>query len=64
MEMEATPLHFNELPPHYLSVASSRIAMTRMLQDLAINTPVSEMQILTVVREEIASKGKPQFSYL
>jgi hypothetical protein len=57
-------IHFNELPPHYLSVASSRIAMTRTLQDLAVNTPVSEMQILTVVSEEIASEEKLQFSYL
>jgi hypothetical protein len=38
--------------------------MTRMLQDLAVDTPVSEMQILTMVSEEIASKGKSQFSYL
>jgi hypothetical protein len=30
--------------------------MTRLLQDLAVNTPVSEMQILTVVSEGIASK--------
>jgi len=44
-------IHFNELPPNYLSVASSRIAMTRTLQDLAVNTPVSEMQILTIVSE-------------
>jgi hypothetical protein len=29
-----------------------------MLQDLAVNTPVSEMQILTVVSKGIASKGK------
>jgi hypothetical protein len=29
--------------------------MTRTLQDLAVNTPVGEMQILTMVSEEIAS---------
>lgn len=34
---------------HYTAASSPRLAFNRMLSDLAINTPVDQMQILSIV---------------
>ncbi|KFY14404.1 hypothetical protein V492_02651 [Pseudogymnoascus sp. VKM F-4246] len=41
-------VHFSEVPVFYLPSGSTRIAVTRLLQDLAVNTPVDEMQIISM----------------
>ncbi|KAK7227932.1 hypothetical protein V2G26_000102 [Clonostachys chloroleuca] len=40
--------HFHGLPMHYTAASSPRLAFNRMLSDLAINTPVDQMQILSI----------------
>ena len=39
----------HQLPLHYTAASSPRIAMTRMLSDLAMNTPVEDLQIMSIV---------------
>jgi hypothetical protein len=34
---------------HYTAASSPRLAFNRMLSDLAVNTPVDQMQILSIV---------------
>lgn len=46
--------HIHELPLTYTAASSPRIAMTRIISDLAMNTPVTEMQILSIVSKEDA----------
>jgi len=41
-------IHFSYVPPYYASSGPSRMAMTRVLQELANHVPASEMRILTV----------------
>ncbi|RDW80982.1 hypothetical protein BP5796_05680 [Coleophoma crateriformis] len=48
LHVATNAIHFNELAPHYLSVGSSRIALTRLLQDFAAFVPANEMQIINL----------------
>ncbi|RAO72824.1 uncharacterized protein BHQ10_008836 [Talaromyces amestolkiae] len=40
--------HFHGLPLHYTAASSPRLAFNRMLSDLAANTPVEQVQILSI----------------
>lgn len=41
--------HIHQLPLHYMAASGPRTAMTRMMSDLAMNTPVEELQVISAV---------------